>query len=78
MLEEKILSILGHLSNQHSFPENSYHKKCTHGDLGPEEQRTRPFIASNSLSAKKLEKALRGANNSRWFFKFTKLKCSIF
>ena len=69
MLKEKVLSILDHITNNHSFPQNSKHLKCSHGDLGPEELRTRPFISKNSASAKKLEKALKGANNSRYIAK---------
>ena len=65
MLREKVLSILDHVSNHHSFPKNTKHLECAHDDLGPEELRTRPFIARNSFSAKKLEMALRGKNDSR-------------
>lgn len=65
ILKEKVISILDHITNNHSFPKNSKHLKCSHGDLGPEELRTKPFISKNSASAKKLEKALKGANNSR-------------
>ena len=66
MLKEKVLSILDHITNNHSFPKNSKHLKCSHGDLGPEELRTKPFISKNSASAKKLEKVLKGTNNSRY------------
>ena len=78
MLKEKVLSILGHITNQHSFPENTMHLKCVHDDLGPDELRTKPFVSKNSVSARKLEKALRGAHNSRYrkLIKYI-LHCSI-
>ena len=66
MLKEKVLSILDHVTNQHSFPQNNKHLKCSHEDLGPEELRTKPFINKNSASAKKLGNALKGANKSRY------------
>jgi hypothetical protein len=66
MLKEKVLSILDHVTNQHSFPTNTKHLKCAHEDLGPEQQRTKPFLKKNSAAAKKLGNALRGANKSRY------------
>lgn len=65
MLKEKVLSILDHVTNQHSFPTNTKHLKCAHEDLGLEQQRTKPFLKKSSPAAKKLGNALRGANKSR-------------
>ena len=67
MLREKILSILSHITNSHKFEENLKHKECSHPELCPAEERTKPFIQPDSDSAKKLERALRGNNDSRFF-----------
>ena len=66
MLKEKILSIVGHVTNKHSFEQNKKHIRCSHGDLSPEDVRTRPFLHEQSVAATKLEKALKGHNNSRY------------
>ena len=66
MLKEKILSIVGHVTNKHSFEQNKKHMRCSHGVLSPDVVRTRPFLHEQSFAAAKLEKALKGHNNSRY------------
>lgn len=66
MLKEKILSIVGHVTNKHNFEQNKKHIRCSHGVLTPEDVRTRPFLHEKSFAAAKLEKALKGYNNSRY------------
>ena len=67
MLKEKILSIVGHVTNKHSFEQNKKHMRCSHGVLSPDVVRTRPFLHEQSFAAAKLEKALKGHNNSRYY-----------
>ena len=62
-LTEKILSITSHISNNHTFPGNTSHKKCSHGDLP--QDRNKEWIKSGSYAMKKLDAAIRGKNNSR-------------
>ena len=46
-LREKILSIPQHLTNNHVFPNNKKHLKCSHGDLSKED-RNKPWLQDNS------------------------------
>ena len=46
-LREKILSIPQHLTNNHVFPNNKKHLKCSHGDLS-QEDRNKPWLQDNS------------------------------
>jgi hypothetical protein len=62
-LTEKILSITSHISNNHTFPGNVSHKKCSHGDLPGD--RDKEWIKPGSFALKKLEAAIRGKNNCR-------------
>ena len=78
MLKEKILSIVGHVTNKHCFEQNKKHICCSHGVLSPEDVRTRPFLHEKSFAAAKLEKALKGYNNSRYsIFTDTSMKIII-
>jgi len=63
MLREIILSIPLHCAGVHEFPNNSFFKKCAHGPLP--EGRAKPYLKVGSLPYKKLERALRGHNDSR-------------
>ena len=42
-LKEKILATLSHCCNSHYFPNNKYHKACSHGEL-KEEERDKPWF----------------------------------
>jgi hypothetical protein len=57
---QKILSILHHTSNCHSFPAFTHFNKCEHGDLAEER---RPWIPSGSLAMRKLRNAICGETN---------------
>ena len=48
MLKEKIYSILHHMTNTHVFEENCQHKKCEHLPLSVDEERSRPWLSTNS------------------------------
>ena len=48
-MKEKLDSITEHLSNIHSFPENSHHMVCAHGDLEPDECRDKAWLDPDSL-----------------------------
>ena len=43
-LKEKIFSIPAHMSNEHCFEDNKYHKYCEHEVLTDEEKRLRPWM----------------------------------
>ena len=62
-LRETLLSINSHVSNEHSFPGTTSHKKCCHGDLA--EDRDKDWIKPGSFALKKLDTAIRGKNNGR-------------
>ena len=47
-MREKILSIPEHISDQHSFPQNTEHKKCQHPDY-PVGTRTKAWLLPDSL-----------------------------
>ena len=56
MAKEKILSILQHVSNVHSFPSFQYFKQCEHGPLHEQ----KPWIAPGSKAMQKLREAVCG------------------
>jgi hypothetical protein len=45
---EMVRSILSHVQNIHTFPENQHYKACTHGDLGEQADR-QPWIREGEL-----------------------------
>ena len=55
LLREKILSIMGHITNQHTFPLNNEHKMCTHPTLS-EDGRDKPWLRADSVVRKNLSK----------------------
>jgi hypothetical protein len=63
LLEEMILSIIGHVADIHSFPDNRLFKRCLHGDLPTD--RSKPWLKQGSLSMKKLVLAIRGNKDCR-------------
>ena len=48
LLKEKILSIESHITNIHTFPNNTQHKACGHLHL-PEEGRDKAWLKPDSL-----------------------------
>ena len=56
MAKEKILSILQHVSNVHSFPSFQHFKQCEHGPLHEQ----KPWIAPGSKAMQKLREAVCG------------------
>ena len=60
LARQKILSILHHTSDSHTFPGFSHFTQCEHGPLRPER---RPWIPSGSLAMSKLRRAICGDNN---------------
>ena len=65
-LREKLGSIPEHISNNHYFAGNTHHKHCSHGELAPEVERSRPWLIRGSLPVAKVIAALHGHNNCRW------------
>jgi len=63
LLREMILSIPGHVSGVHHFPDNKLYKRCLHPELPS--VRSKPWLKEGSLSMKKLVKAIRGHRDSR-------------
>jgi hypothetical protein len=63
LLKEMILSIPKHCSGMHSFPEHKFFKQCLHGDLPMD--RSKPWIAEDSMAMRKLVAAIRGKGDSR-------------
>ena len=47
LLEEKLLSIVEHVSNNHEFPNNKKYKKCPHPPIL--EERSKAWLAPGSL-----------------------------
>ena len=47
LLEEKLMSILSHLCDEHEFEDNTLYKECPHGTLG--EDREKPWLDKDSL-----------------------------
>ena len=62
-LKEKVMSMLHHCSDNHVFPNNKYHKTCSHGDLSKEE-RNKPWLGEVELN--KLRLALVGRDDNRF------------
>ena len=48
MLEEKILSIPEHITNQHTFPNNDQHKQCSHS-IPIEGDRDKKWLRPDSM-----------------------------
>ena len=61
LARQKILSILHHTSDSHSFHGFSLFTQCEHGALG---QERRPWIPAGSLAMAKLRRAICGENNN--------------
>ena len=57
---QKILSILHHTTNSHTFPSFTHFSKCEHGEKDEEK---RPWIPAGSLAMAKLRKAICGEDN---------------
>ena len=64
MLEEKILSITKHITNQHTFLDNIEHKACGHAVL-PDDNKGKPWLHPESLAVKKVDRAIAGKDNCR-------------
>ena len=63
LLKEKLLSIPGHISNEHEFPENSKYMGCPHPPLTGE--RAKAWLPPGCLAVKKVQNALAGSDGSR-------------
>ena len=47
LLREKLLSITSHLTNKHTFTENSQYKACSHGEVEATDEK--PWLEEDSL-----------------------------
>ena len=65
LLEEMILSIPEHISNNHKFPHNTVLKACSHGNLSAKD-REKAWLHPDSLSVKKVRQAIMGHDRSRF------------
>jgi len=63
LLKEKILSIPEHISNTHSFPDNTCHKACAHTPLTG--TRSKAWLRKDSMEIQKIRSAILGKENCR-------------